>query len=333
MLRPFVVLALVLGLAAAPASAQTVTLKLGTLAPEGSSWHTQLKDLAAAWNKASGGKVVLKIFAGGVAGSEGDMVRKMRVGQLHAAAISAIGLGDIDRTPSVLSTPGLLTSDEEFRQVYVRYQPRLEKLLDDKGYQVLLWGDTGAVHLFSRRPFKAPADLAGLKTAAWAGDPGALEAFKLTGFQPVTLSSTDIFTSLTTGMIDAYANTPVMALAARWYERTPYMSGLAWGHLPGATIVTKQAWEKVPAALRPELLRLARELAAKVDGDLTRMQADAVAAMKKNGLTVVEFDAAGREAWQKLGERAWPAVRGGVVAAAEFDEVKRIRDEYRAGPK
>ena len=326
-------LAFALGLAAAPASAQTVTIKLGTLAPDGSSWHTQLKDLAAAWSKASGGKVVLKIFAGGVAGGEGDMIRGMRVGKLQAAAITTVGMGEIDRTMTVLSTPGLIASDDEFRYVYAKYQLRLEQLLADKGYQVLLWGDTGSVHLFSRRPFKTPADLAGLKTAAWAGDPGAIEAFKLTGFQPVTLSATDIFTSLTTGMIEAYANTPVMALAARWYERTPYMSGVAWGHLPGGTIVTRQAWDKVPADLRPELLRLAREYAAKVDADLARMQADAVAAMKKNGLTVVEFDAAGRDAWQKLGEKSWPAIRGGIVPVAEFDEVKRIRDEYRASRK
>ena len=326
-------LALSLALAAPPASAQTVTIKLGTMAPEGSSWHAQLKDLATAWSKASGGRVVLKIFAGGVAGDEGAMVRKMRLGQLQAAAITTVGMGDIDRTPSVLSTPGLLTGDDEFRYVYARFQPRLEKILGDKGFQVLLWGDTGAVHLFSHRAFKSPADLAGLKMAAWAGDPSATEAFKLAGFQPVALSATDIYTSLTTGMIDAFANTPVFALAARWYERASYMSGAAWGHLPGATIITRQAWDKVPADVQPELLRLCREYAGRVDADLVKTQADAVAAMKSNGLTVVELDAAGRDAWQKLGERTWPVLRGGMVSAADFDEVKRIRDEYRASRK
>ena len=325
--------ALLLAFAASPAWAQTVTIKLGTMAPEGSSWHAELKDLAAAWSKASGGRVVLKIFAGGVAGDEGAMVRKMRLGQLQAAAITTVGMGDIDRTPSVLSTPGLLTTDDEFRYVYARFQPRLEKLLGDKGFTVLLWGDTGAVHLFSHRPFKVPADLAGLKMAAWAGDPSAIDAFKLAGFQPVALAGTDIFTSLTTGMIDAFANTPVFALAARWYERATYMSGAAWGHLPGATIITRQAWEKVPADVRPELQRLCREYATRVDADLVKTQADAIAAMKQNGLNVVEFDAAGRDAWQKIGERAWPAVRGGIASVADFDEVKRIRDDYRASRK
>lgn len=36
-----------------------------------------------------------KIYAGGTQGTEGDMVRKMGVGQLQAASMSNIGLHDI----------------------------------------------------------------------------------------------------------------------------------------------------------------------------------------------------------------------------------------------
>src|SRR5262245_53207057 len=82
--------------AAGPAHAGKVKVKLGTLAPDGSAWHNLLKELAEKWKTESNGDVDLKIYPGGVAGNESDMVRKMRVGQLQAAAITIIGIHDID---------------------------------------------------------------------------------------------------------------------------------------------------------------------------------------------------------------------------------------------
>jgi TRAP-type C4-dicarboxylate transport system substrate-binding protein len=282
------------------------------------------------WREASGEQVELKIYAGGVAGNEGDMVRKMRIGQLHAAALTVVGVGEIDPSPQAISTPGLIADDQEWQYVFARLQPLWAKRLADKGYHVLLWGDTGWVHLFMKRPVSAPTELKGMRVFAWAGSPKAVEAWKLAGFQPVVLSATDILPSLSTGMIDGYAATAIAAMTTRWYEQTPYMTASTWAHLPGATLVQKSVWEKIPADKRDILSAIAREYAAKVDAEVNRMQADAIAVMKKNGVTVVEFNEAGRKQWDEICERAWPAIRGGVVSTGAFDEVLRIRDEYRA---
>ena len=53
-------LALALLLAATSASAQTVRIKLGTLAPQGSTWHQLLLEMAQKWSQASNGQVELK---------------------------------------------------------------------------------------------------------------------------------------------------------------------------------------------------------------------------------------------------------------------------------
>ena len=60
-----------LALLAAPAAlAQEITIKLATLAPQGSTWHALLKEMGEKWSEISGGKVKLKIYAGGTQGSE-----------------------------------------------------------------------------------------------------------------------------------------------------------------------------------------------------------------------------------------------------------------------
>ena len=67
-------------------------IKMATLAPEGSSWFRVLQEMGEDWRKASDGEVTLRIYPGGVAGDEDAMIRKMRIGQIQAAAITGIGL-------------------------------------------------------------------------------------------------------------------------------------------------------------------------------------------------------------------------------------------------
>ena len=323
-------LALALALVPGAARAQTVTIKLGTLAPDGSTWHQLLKEFAQKCADASDGRVKVKIYAGGVAGNEGDMVRKMRVGQLQAAALTVVGLHDIEAAPQALATPGLITTEEEWDYVFKTLPPKWEQRFIDKGFVPLMWGDTGWIYLFFDKETKTTAQAKGTKVFAWAGDPASVRGWELAGFTPVVISSTDILTSLSTGMIEGVAMSPVVAFTARYYEHARYMPDVTWGHLPGATVILKETWEKIPADVRPKLMAIAREYGLQLNREVLKMQADALEQMKKNGLIVTSLTDAERQAWQKVAESSWPAIRGGVVPAADFDEVKRTRDEFRA---
>ena len=62
-----------------PLVSQT-TITLGTVAPDGSAWHKILMKMQQDWATASGGKVVLRVFAGGRQGDESQMLRSVRQG-------------------------------------------------------------------------------------------------------------------------------------------------------------------------------------------------------------------------------------------------------------
>ncbi len=320
--------------AAAPAKADTVKIKLATLAPQGSAWENLLLELGEKWkdqSKDAKTQVELKVYSGGVTGNEGDTVTKMGVGQVQAAAITIVGMRNIDPAPQAAGVPGLLTSDGEFNYVCEKMEPVWEKRLLDKGYVVLSWGDTGWIHFFAKKALHTPADAEGVKIFAWAGDPAAVEAWKASGFQPVVLSSTDIMTSLTTNMIESFATGAIMANAARWYEKANfYMADVPWGRLLTATLVKKETWEKIDPDLRPKLLETARQFGKRIDGEVGKLETDSVAAMQKNGLEVVHSSDAERAQWATFAEKSWPSIRGKVVPEDQFDEVKRLRDEYRA---
>jgi TRAP-type C4-dicarboxylate transport system substrate-binding protein len=305
------------------ARAQVVTLKLGTLAPQGSTWYDLLKEMAQRWEQASGGQVKLRIYAGGAQGSEGDMVRKMGIGQLQAASISNVGMHDVIPEPQALSVPFLFDSEAQMDCAFAKVRPQIEAALEKRGLVAIQWSRIGAIHLFCDAPHKTPADTAGARIWAWEGDPKSVEAFRAAGLTPVVLSATDIVPSLQTGMIDCIPNVPLYVLTAHLYEKASYMMDQPWSWLVGATLVRKEAWEKIPADTRAKLLQIAQDLGKKVDDEVRRLNVDAVAAMQKQGLKTVPGD---RASWRVAMERTWPVVRGGVVPAPFFDQVKAARD-------
>jgi TRAP-type C4-dicarboxylate transport system substrate-binding protein len=317
-------------LVAAPASAQTVTIKMATLVPEGSSWHTILKEVAEKWKTISGGRVVVRLYAGGVAGDDPDVVRKMRLGTLNAGVLTSVGLGEIDKSVYALGVPMMYDSYEEIYGVLEKMRPSLEQGLEEKGFVSINWVDAGWVHFFAKKPVEKPADLKALKLFAWAGDTQSIELLKSGGFNPVPLPSTELSTALQTGLVQALGTPPQVAVISQYFVHAPYMTDLDWQLLLGGTVVLKEVWEKIPAELHAPLLEAAREAGRKLQQEIRQSAQRDVEAMKKRGLTVVAVDAKTKAEWRQTAESFYPKVRGPIVPAAAFDQAMKFRDELRA---
>ena len=309
-----------------------VTIKLGTLAPEGTDWHTTLQSIGQQWMAASKNQVELKIYPGGVAGDEGDMVRKMRISQLHAATITNIGLGSIHKATMALQVPMMMQSWDELDYVRSKLGAELEKELEDAGYIVLNWGDAGWVHFFGTKPVTSPDDLRALKLFVWSGDPDSENAWRTSKFNVVPLASTEVMPALQTGMIQAFQTTPVFALSSQWFTLAKQMAQVNWSPLNGATVVLKKQWEKIDPALRPELLRIARAEGEALKLKIRAKSDEALVTMAKRGLVITKPDAAQLEAWRKVAELAYPIIRGKVVPEKYFDAVQALVKDYRANP-
>ena len=319
-------------LLAAPVQAQEVRIKLGTLAPNGSTWHTLLKEMGQKWSEVSGNKVKLVIYPGGVLGNEGDMVKKMRIGQLQAAALTTIGLHEISPEPQAVDMPMMVDSWATLDYVMEHIGPRLEKAIEAKGYTVIYWSEVGFVRFFSTKKYNTLAELqAGGKVFTWDGDPASADAWRAGGFKPVVMSSTDIVPSLQTGLIDTVSLAPLYAFSSRVFERAKFMIDVPWAVLTGAMVVKKEDWEKIPAETRPKLLALAREYGKKISLEVRKMDADALSNMKQQGLVVINPpDAAD---FQKAAKKTWTVIRGRVVPADVFDEVQKLVNEAHAQGK
>ncbi len=323
-----IALGLILGVTPVEAQAK---VKLATLVPRGTSYHQILLAMGEQWRQAPGGGVKLTIYTDGTMGSEADMVRRMRVGQLQAATLTVTGLAEIEPSVSALQKmPMMFRSLEEVDYVRGRLEERLSQRLLDKGYVVLFWGDAGWVRFFSKRPARVPSDFRKMKILVSAGDNEQVDIMKDAGFNPVPLEWTDALTGLKTGMIDAVPVIPYYSLSGQFFMEAKYMVEVNWVPLVGATIVTRQVWEALP----PETREAARK-SALAAGEQFRARGraesnEAVEAMKKRGLVVQTMSPEMEAEWRKMAEGIYPRIRGRMVPTEWFDEVRRLLNEYRS---
>ncbi len=306
-------------------------IRLATLAPKGSSYTRHLQAMGEEWRKAPGGGAQLTIYPDGTMGSEADMVRRMRLGQLQAAMVTTSGLLEIEPGVAGLqSMPKVFRSLEEVDFIAEKMQPMLEKRLNDKGFIVLFWSDTGFVRFFSKQPVIAPDDLRKTKLFVAASRPSEVEIYRSVGCNPVPLEVADILPSLQTGLIDCVCMPPSIALALQLDSITPNMLDMNWVPLVGAAIVNKKTWDAMPAETQTTLLKSAHEAGKLIKADGRRENLESVAAMKKRGLKVHTLTPELDAEWDRTVAKTYPQVRGIAVPADIYDEVMAQLKAYRA---
>lgn len=261
-------------------------IKFATVAPEGSTWLKHMRDLDRDIREKSGGEMGFRIYAGGIAGDELDVLKKIRIGQIHSAAFSGVGFGQILPMVRVLDLPFLFRSYEEIDHVHRALQPFFADTFKGKGFELLAWAEVGNVHLLSKKPIRRLKDLRGLKVWTWSGDPIAKATFAHMGVNPIPLSYPDVATALNTGMIDTIYAPPLAALVLQWHTYLNYMTELPLAHSTGAVLISSKYYHTLPKGLS-RLLRSSFEASMRDLTDALRKQtSETMQLIRDSGLTV-----------------------------------------------
>jgi TRAP-type transport system periplasmic protein len=268
-------------------AADPVVIKFATVAPEGSTWMKAMRDLDSAIKEKSNGQVSFRIYAGGVAGDELDVLRKIRIGQIHAAAFSGVGFGEILPMVRIMDLPFMFRSHEEVDRVHDELEGYFAGRFREKGFELLAWAEVGNVHLFSQEPIRKVGDMARLKVWAWSGDPIAKETFSVMGVNPIPLTITDVLTALNTGMIDTVYAPPLGAMALQWHRSVKFMTSMPLTHSTGALLISSPLFQKIPPALSGMMRDEFKRAMSRLTLDLRTQNEESIKVLEKGGLTIL----------------------------------------------
>lgn len=318
------------GIAApAPSASGAIVLKIGSIAPSRSPWDKALQQVANDWERLSNGAVQVNIYPGSIAGSEQDMIRKMRLGVLQGGVFSSMGMAKIDHSLTVLCIPFLFHSREEFNAVFERIKPSFETALGDKGFKVVLWTLAGWVNFFSKTPLLEPDDLNRLKINVTADFPEVEQVWKRMGYEVVASDNNDLMIGLQSGAVTALYLPALVAGSGQFFALAPHMLSFSLAPLVGGLILSDKAWMSIPAELREPFLAAVARAAQGLYDETMRLEADAVKMMKDNGLVVHDPSAEAVAKWRAAADRAVKGLLGPVFSKEVYDQLMGYVLDYR----
>jgi len=264
-----------------------VVIKMAAIAPKGSNIANVYEEIGKqVWEKTNH-EVAFKIYWGSVQGDEKDVLRKMRLGQLQGGGFMGATLGTIVPEVRVTEIPYVFWNSGEVDYVRSQLESSMTKQFADKGFVILGWMDLGFIYTFSKVPLTSLEVARKQKWWTMEGEPIGRAMFDALGISPISLSLSDVATALSTNLIDCASSTPFGAVAFRWYTRFKYMSAVPSTSILGATLISKDIWDKISPGSQKIILDISRKEHEKVVSSMRQDNAKSLVLLKKSGVRVV----------------------------------------------
>ena len=329
------VILLILGMICLPMVTLAVeSIKFATLAPKGSTWMNNFDAMAREIRSKTDGELRIRFYPNGVQGDEIDVVRKMRAGLLHAGAMTATGLGEIQKEVLIFQLPRMFKTYEELDYVRDYLYEDLDKAFMDAGYVLLGMGDLGHYYIFSNQPIRTIADLQSPSVKMWVRttDKIGLEFYKNAGIATVPGEVTQVMASLYSGRINAVAVSPYITVALQWYDKFKYMTNLPVSVGVGATVMTKEKFDQLSPDQQKVLREITKAYQSKLIQSIRKDNDRSLEALqKKAGIEVVEFEEDSQKAWDIIAVETHNALVGEIYSQAFLDKINTLLQEYRKG--
>jgi TRAP-type C4-dicarboxylate transport system substrate-binding protein len=321
----------VLGLALLlPAVSFAATLKIASIAPDGTSWMNEMRNGADEIKARTGGRVSFRFYPGGIMGNDKSVLRKIRAGQLHGGAVTGGGLAEIYPEANVYSIPFLFRSYDEVDYVRERMDPVLLEGLKQQDFISFGFSEGGFAYLMSTSPIAGLDDLKGHKVWVPEGDEISRAAFEASNVSPISLPLTDVLTGLQTGLIDTVAGSAIGAIALQWHTRVKYITDAPLAYLYGSLVIRRSAFERIAPADQA----IVREVMSAVFDRMNRANRDdserALNALRAQGIELVSPDLRERERWRNSVDTAMTRLlQNGLFSIEVMRQVEGLLDSYR----
>lgn len=268
-------------------AALAATLKIATVAPDGTPWLQILRKGGEEIARRTEGRVIVRYFPGGIMGNDKSVLRKIRIGQLQGGVIISGGLTEIYPDIDLYNVPFTFRSYEEADYVRDRLDPALLKGLAERGFVSFGLSEGGFAYLMSNRPIRSIDDLKGRKIWVPEGDVVSRTVFDSLGVTPIPLPLTDVLTGLQTGLIDTVAGSAIGAIALQWHTQVKYLVDEPLVYLYATLVVDSKAFDRIDPADQAVVREVMEAAFRKLNQQTRNDDAAARRALKAQGIVFV----------------------------------------------
>ncbi len=306
------------------------TIKMATIAPEGSAWMDEMHEFEQEVYEATNQQIKFRTYPNGIQGDEVDVLRKMRLGQLDAGSFTGVGLGKIISDIRVLDLPFLFENKAEVDYVYEALFPYFHKRFLEKGYYLVSLAEVGFIYLFTKNKVVGVDNFKKTKMWLWKDDPLAKTVFNVMNIPAIPLDVTDVYTSLQTGLIDGVYISPYGCLALQWFTKTNYIMNYPLTHSVGGVLMTNRQLNAMPENLRDILIEKTRESIAEITQGSRKDNQEALQVLQQSGMEMMEISPQAEADYKEAGKITRQKLVDNLYSQEILDRVLELLSEFRS---
>lgn len=308
-------------------------LKMGTLAPEGSTWMSMWEVIAKFISKRTNGDIKFVTYSGGVMGDEPDMVRKLKLGQLHLGGFTVNGIKMIAPEMLVLELPFLFEDYGEVNYLRKKMLKRFNEFFVKRGFVLLAWIDQGFIKMYTKNRVETLDELKAQKLWVWGGELVAIETFKAWGINPIPTAVPEALSSLQAGLINAIYTSPLACVALQWYTQIKYVIDIDIRYEPAIVVELKSVYDSLPSEYNA-LVEEAMELyLMDFIREIQQANVRALTGMYEQGIQLVKWKESEVQRLRELSKKVWYSLADNLYPRSLLDEILKYLDEYRKNKK
>lgn len=271
-------------------SAMAAPIKIGVLAPDGTGWAKSIKKMTSEIKEATKGNVEIKVYYGGSQGDEQDVLRKIRIGQLHGGIFTGKTLGDINGDVRVMEIPFTFNNNHEkaFKTLQ-NLTPFFNQSFEKNKFKNLATFDVGQIYLVSQKKVQDLNSIKSLKIWSWEGDPVVNTMFEAMNLIGVPLALPDVLASLSTGVIDAAYAPGIGIIALQWNSKIKYVVDFPISYSIGAFLITADSWSKISSADQLLVSNISKKYETEINNSNEKDNKDAFNSMRSQKVEFIKF--------------------------------------------
>ena len=324
-----VVLSFMLAFTVNSANAAT-QIKVATLVPKASSWGSKIDAARAVIKERTEGRVILKVYYGGVQGNSAKIKQKIKIGQLHGGDFTPTDFQDKMPDLNLYGLPFVFDSIDEVNYVRKHMDDTLAAGFAEQGYVTFGFAGDFAI-ILSNNPVRGLGDMRGRKVWLPEGDAISDRALKKLQLVPNSKPISDVMTGLKTGLFDVVAIPPAAAVALQWHTAVKYLTDMPVIYAMQFMAIQKRVFDKLSAEDQDVMREVLSDVYSEINEQAPIDAANARDALANSGITIVEPNPGEFEEIQEImAENNRDMAKQGLFSLELLETMRRHIADFRS---